>query len=377
VVWEFGNFTIPAIVMVPIPLTLIGIVPGHWLFGASFTATSMIGFIALAGIIVRNSILLVDFSLHAVKTGMRVQDAVIYSCQTRTRPIIITALALMVGSSVILSDPIFQGMAISLLFGGLVSTLLTLVVIPLGCVSFQNALLASIEMPVDPDAAVSTSGPGPDGTDGTGTGGGVPGDDRPDGSGGSGGGIARSLARVSAAASGLVSRVSSGGPQAQAPAAPAEPVAVAPTQSDGETIAEALAAVVKAEQATEPDLAPQPDPAVKPTPKPTPKPKATPTAPAKAKPAAKSRKAADTPAAQATAKPAAKSKTPAKPKAAAKPTAEAKPKVPAKPEAPAKAKAPAKPAEVRKPAAATKPAATPRAGRRGIRLKGMEDGQND
>ncbi len=140
VVWEFGNFTMPAIVMFPIPLTLIGIVPGHWLFGAPFTATSMIGFIALAGIIVRNSILLVDFSRHAVEGGMDVTDAVIHACATRTRPIIITALALIVGSSVILSDPIFQGMAVSLMMGGLVSTVLTLVVIPLGCVSFRQAL---------------------------------------------------------------------------------------------------------------------------------------------------------------------------------------------------------------------------------------------
>ncbi len=140
VVWEFGNFTMPAIVMAPIPLTLIGIVPGHWLFGASFTATSMIGFIALAGIIVRNSILLVDFSRQSVERGMEVQEAVIYACRTRARPIIITALALMAGSSVILSDPIFEGMAISLMMGGLVSTLLTLVVIPLGCVTFRDAL---------------------------------------------------------------------------------------------------------------------------------------------------------------------------------------------------------------------------------------------
>ncbi len=140
VVWEFGNFTLPAIIMAPIPLTLIGIVPGHWLFGASFTATSMIGFIALAGIIVRNSILLVDFSQQAVRAGQNVRDAVIYAVYTRARPIIITALALVIGSSVILSDPIFQGMAISLMMGGLVSTLLTLVVIPLGCVKFSSAL---------------------------------------------------------------------------------------------------------------------------------------------------------------------------------------------------------------------------------------------
>ncbi|HGG62942.1 MAG TPA: efflux RND transporter permease subunit, partial [Rhodobacteraceae bacterium] len=140
VVGEFGNFRLPAIIMAPIPLTLIGIVPGHWLFGAPFTATSMIGFIALAGIIVRNSILLVDFSRQAVAEGMPVKDAVIHACATRTRPIIITALALMIGSSVILSDPIFEGMAISLMMGGMVSTLLTLVVIPLGCVKYAKAM---------------------------------------------------------------------------------------------------------------------------------------------------------------------------------------------------------------------------------------------
>jgi len=135
VVWEFGNFIVPGVIMAPIPLTLIGIIPGHMLLGAEFTATSMIGFIALAGIIVRNSILLVDFSINQVKAGTDVHDAVILSCKTRTRPIIITALALVLGSFVILFDPIFQGMAISLLFGVLVSTLLTLVVIPLGCIS--------------------------------------------------------------------------------------------------------------------------------------------------------------------------------------------------------------------------------------------------
>ena len=133
VMWEFGNFTLPAIIMAPIPLTLIGIIPGHWLFNAEFTATSMIGFIALSGIIVRNSILLADFSRRAVASGMDVQEAVIEACRARARPILITALALVAGSSVILSDPIFQGMAISLMFGGLVSTLLTLVVIPLKC----------------------------------------------------------------------------------------------------------------------------------------------------------------------------------------------------------------------------------------------------
>ena len=135
VVWEFGNFVIPAVIMAPIPLTLLGIVPGHWLLGAEFTATSMIGFIALAGIIVRNSILLVDFSIEEVTKGTPIKEAVVEACKARTRPILITALALVAGSSVILTDPIFQGMAVSLLFGVLVSTILTLIVIPLGCVS--------------------------------------------------------------------------------------------------------------------------------------------------------------------------------------------------------------------------------------------------
>ncbi|VAW90997.1 Acriflavin resistance protein [hydrothermal vent metagenome] len=139
VVWEFSNFILPAIVMAPIPLTLIGIIPGHWLLDAEFTATSMIGFIALAGIIVRNSILLVDFSRQEVNKGVPVQEALIQACKARTRPILITAGALLGGSSVILFDPIFQGMAISLMFGGLISTLLTLLIIPLGCISGRAA----------------------------------------------------------------------------------------------------------------------------------------------------------------------------------------------------------------------------------------------
>ncbi|MEE9358578.1 MAG: efflux RND transporter permease subunit, partial [Sedimenticolaceae bacterium] len=114
VVWEFGNFRIPALIMAPIPLTLIGIIPMHAIMGAEFSATSMIGWIALAGIIVRNSILLVDFSVHEIQRGIPVAEAVIRACKTRTRPIVITALALVCGSSVIYTDPIFQGMAISL-----------------------------------------------------------------------------------------------------------------------------------------------------------------------------------------------------------------------------------------------------------------------
>jgi multidrug efflux pump subunit AcrB len=139
-VMEFRDFRIPLIIMAPIPMTLLGIVPGHWLLGAEFTATSMIGFIALAGIIVRNSILLVDFALHELGRGVPLQEALLAACQTRTRPILITALALVGGSAVILTDPIFQGMAVSLLFGVLASTLLTLVVVPLGCLSVGGAM---------------------------------------------------------------------------------------------------------------------------------------------------------------------------------------------------------------------------------------------
>ena len=138
VVWEFGSFRIPAIIMAPIPLTLIGIIPGHWLLGASFTATSMIGWIALAGIIVRNSILLVDFTQQSMREGMTQREAVLASVVARTRPILITAFALVAGSSVILSDPIFNGMAISLMFGVLVATALTLFVIPMACVAVDN-----------------------------------------------------------------------------------------------------------------------------------------------------------------------------------------------------------------------------------------------
>ena len=139
VVLEFGNFSLPAVIMAPIPLTLVGIIPGHWLFGAEFTATSMIGFIALAGIIVRNSILLVDFTKHEVADGRPVTDSVLLACKARTRPIVVTALALVGGSAVIIFDPIFKGMAISLAFGVLVSTILTLVIIPLGAITVRKS----------------------------------------------------------------------------------------------------------------------------------------------------------------------------------------------------------------------------------------------
>ncbi|MDO1559549.1 efflux RND transporter permease subunit [Brevundimonas sp. 2R-24] len=130
VVAQFRDFRLPLVILTPIPLTLIGIVIGHMLFGAPFTATSMIGFIALAGIIVRNSILLVDFIEHARKTGRPLKDVLLEAGAIRFKPILLTALAAMIGAAVILFDPIFQGLAISLLFGLMSSTLLTVLVIP-------------------------------------------------------------------------------------------------------------------------------------------------------------------------------------------------------------------------------------------------------
>ncbi|WP_374276211.1 efflux RND transporter permease subunit [Azonexus sp.] len=130
VVAHFGSYLVPLIIMAPIPLTIIGVMPGHALFGAQFTATSMIGMIALAGIIVRNSILLVDFIKEQVAAGMNFHDAVIQSAAVRAKPIALTALAAMLGALFILDDPIFNGLALALIFGILVSTLLTLVVIP-------------------------------------------------------------------------------------------------------------------------------------------------------------------------------------------------------------------------------------------------------
>jgi multidrug efflux pump subunit AcrB len=130
VVAQFGSYLTPLIIMAPIPLTIIGVMPGHALLGAQFTATSMIGMIALAGIIVRNSILLVDFINQELVAGVPLQDAVINAAAARAKPIVLTGLAAMLGALFILDDPIFNGLAVSLIFGILVSTLLTLVVIP-------------------------------------------------------------------------------------------------------------------------------------------------------------------------------------------------------------------------------------------------------
>jgi multidrug efflux pump subunit AcrB len=130
VVAQFKSYLTPLVIMAPIPLTVIGVMPGHALLGVQFTATSMIGMIALAGIIVRNSILLVDFINMQVEQGMPFQEAVIRAGSTRAKPIVLTGLAAMLGALFILDDPIFNGLAISLIFGIFVSTVLTLVVIP-------------------------------------------------------------------------------------------------------------------------------------------------------------------------------------------------------------------------------------------------------
>ena len=130
VVVQFKSYLTPLVIMAPIPLTLIGVLPGHALLGAQFTATSMIGMIALAGIIVRNSILLVDFIELQLAQGIAFKDAVVASAAVRAQPIALTGLAAMIGAFFILDDPIFNGLAISLIFGILVSTVLTLVVIP-------------------------------------------------------------------------------------------------------------------------------------------------------------------------------------------------------------------------------------------------------
>ncbi|MBK8249797.1 MAG: efflux RND transporter permease subunit [Gemmatimonadetes bacterium] len=131
VVGWFQSFTTPLVIMAPIPLTLIGILPGHAITGAFFTATSMIGMIALAGIIVRNSILLVDFIQLAEARGRSLRQAVIEAGAVRFRPIALTAAAVVIGGLVMVLDPIFQGLAVALMFGAVAATLLTMVVVPL------------------------------------------------------------------------------------------------------------------------------------------------------------------------------------------------------------------------------------------------------
>jgi multidrug efflux pump subunit AcrB len=126
----FQSFSVPLAILLPVPLSLIGILPGHLLFGAFFTATSMIGFIAGAGIIVRNSIILVDFIELKVRQGLSLEDAVVEAGAVRFRPMLLTAAAVVVGSFVILFDPIFQGLAISLMMGEVAATFLSRMAVP-------------------------------------------------------------------------------------------------------------------------------------------------------------------------------------------------------------------------------------------------------
>jgi multidrug efflux pump subunit AcrB len=164
VVAQFGSYLTPLIIMAPIPLTIIGVMPGHALLGAQYTATSMIGMIALAGIIVRNSILLVDFINLQVRQGVDFKRAIVHSAVTRAQPIVLTGLAAMLGAFFILDDPIFNGLAISLIFGIFVSTVLTLVVIPvLYYVAYRNRLgaitgLAGVSSPDSTPSTPSTQG---------------------------------------------------------------------------------------------------------------------------------------------------------------------------------------------------------------------------
>jgi len=137
VAW-FRDFTTPLVIMAPIPLTLIGILPGHALFGAFFTATSMIGFIAPAGIIVRNSIILIDFAEMKRREGMALDEAIIEAGAVRFRPMLLTGAAVVVGSFVIVFDPIFQGLALAMMFGEIASTTLSRVTIPILYYIVQN-----------------------------------------------------------------------------------------------------------------------------------------------------------------------------------------------------------------------------------------------
>jgi len=154
VVAQFRSYLTPLIIMAPIPLTIIGVMPGHALLRAQFTATSMIGMIALAGIIVRNSILLVDFVNQELAAGRRIEQAVIDAAAARAKPIALTGVAAMLGAMFILDDPIFNGLAVSLIFGILVSTLLTLVVIPvLYYAAFARASRARLIRSFEPNGS--------------------------------------------------------------------------------------------------------------------------------------------------------------------------------------------------------------------------------
>jgi multidrug efflux pump subunit AcrB len=155
IVWEFKNFAIAGLIMSPIPVTLLGIIPGHWIMGAEFTATSMIGMIALGGIIVRQSILIVEFVKLEVAKGKEVTEAAVRGAELRMRPIFITSLTLMAGAFAIIGDPIFNGMAISLMFGAGVATVMALLIIPLGCISAKRQFY--VETSDDGTVAISST----------------------------------------------------------------------------------------------------------------------------------------------------------------------------------------------------------------------------
>ncbi len=156
VVAQFGSFKLPLVILTPVPLTFIGIMLGHWLFGAPFTATSMIGFIALAGIIVRNSLLLVDFIRNTRDPSRPLIDTLLEAGAIRFKPILLTALAAMIGAVMILTDPIFQGLAISLLFGLASSTALTVLVIPAIYIVLRGDKTKPVPSPqVPPDQKVA------------------------------------------------------------------------------------------------------------------------------------------------------------------------------------------------------------------------------
>ncbi len=146
IVGWFQNFKTPMVMMMAIPLSLVGIVLGHWLLGAFFTATSFIGMIALAGVMVRNSVLLIDFIEIRLKDGVPMKQAIIDAGAVRTTPILLTTGAVVIGASIILFDPIFQGLAISLVAGAIVSTLLTLIVVPLIYYMVENKKWSKIQM---------------------------------------------------------------------------------------------------------------------------------------------------------------------------------------------------------------------------------------
>ena len=126
----YQSFTLPMVAMLTIPLGLVGVFPGHWLLGQAFSCTSLVGVIALAGVVVRSSLLIIDFVLDYRRQGMDLREAILEAGAVRLRPILLTALAVVFGSMIMLTDPVFSGLAISLIFGTVASTVLTLIVIP-------------------------------------------------------------------------------------------------------------------------------------------------------------------------------------------------------------------------------------------------------